>query len=548
MTSPPTGRSRSPARHAACALLALAAGCTDASLRGIPTPDDRIALRGEFCTGEPVDTVRDLKVLFLVDSSSSMRWNDPNDLLVDALEHLTQRYSSQTNILFGVVRWGSSRVVRENVDYAPTGSDPPLFTNDPKTLAAIFARMRQPPTVNPLKYLDGTNFELALSAATDYLIADIAMNPEETLTARYIVEFITDGMPQSATDDPNITRRDILAAVANLRTRYDARVDVNSIAQDVVAPPEFFNLLPDMAKAGGGSYTQLNGPAGLDAVFDQTLNHSSNLVDYELDSFFAFNPHRRLTTYKGKIGVYLDSDGDGLIDLEEADLGTNPNDVDSDGDGLSDLFEARVGHGFDPLARNVYDPGTGGNEDPDGDGLSTFEEKQLGTDPLSADTDRDGIPDDIELVMGTDPLAADASADPDGDVVPTGDEVAEHTDPFSIEPKALRDEWAYQNLPAVATSTSHGVRCYSFGVDNVALAPTLPSVDLVGRQRPAGFNEIKVVVLARAVRDPNATGAAASKSFPVRMFRAHRYVVLGTEGRRDPPALELTLRPGEFLP
>jgi hypothetical protein len=528
-------------------LLALvAAGCTDASLRGIPIPEDRIAVHGQFCTGKPVDTVRDLKVLFLVDSSSSMRWNDPNDLLVDALEHLTQRYASQPTVLFAVVRWGSSRVVRENVDYEPTGSDPPLFTNDQKTLAAIFARMREPPTVNPLKYLDGTNFELALTAATDYLVADIAQNPEETLTARYIIEFITDGMPQSVTDDPNITRRDILAAVANLQARYDARMDVNSIAQDVVAPPEFFNLLPDMAKAGAGTYTQLNGPAGLDAVFDATLSHSSNLVDYELSSFFAFNPHLRLTTYKGKQGLYLDSDGDGLIDLEEADLGTNPFDVDTDGDGLSDLFEVRVGHGFDPLAKNVYDPGPDGNEDPDLDGLTNFEERQLGTDPLSSDTDRDGIPDDIELTMGTDPLAADASADPDGDFVPTGDEVAEHTDPFAIEPKALRDEWSYRYTPAVQTTLAQGVRCYDFGVDNIALGKTQPSVDMAGRQRPAGFNEIKVVVLARAVRDTSSTGAASAKSFPVRMFRARRYVVMGADGRRDPPALELTLRPGEF--
>lgn len=530
------------------ALVVSLGACTDVGLRGVPQPDNRIALGGEFCTGEPVDTVRSLKVLFVVDSSSSMRWNDPDDLLVDALEHLTQRYAGQASISFAVVRWGSTRVVRENVDYAPSGTDPPMFTNDPVALKAIFDRMREPSTTNPLKYLDGTNFLLALTAANDYLVGDIAQNPGETLTSRYLVEFITDGMPQSATDDPNITRRNILAAVENLRSRYDARVDVTSIAQDVVAPPEFFNLLPDMAKAGGGTYTQLASPAGLDAVFDTTLSHSSNLVDYELGTYFAYNPHQRLTTYQGKLDVWLDSDGDGLLDVEEATLGTDPQKVDGDGDGLDDLFEVRMGASYDPTARNVYDLGPDGLEDPDGDRLGNFMERSLGTDPFSADTDRDGVPDDIELQLGTDPLTADATADPDGDFVPTGDEVFEHTDPFGAEAHDQRKDGAYVVAPPVETSRVHGVRCYEFGVHNVALAKTLPSTDLDGLSRPAGFNELELIVIAHAVVGTGATGAASSKAFPVRLFRARRYVVLGERGRRDPPTQELRLQPQEFVP
>lgn len=560
MTSPRTGSaslgSRRPPRTTkgrlapllGWCLLAAAAGCTDADLRGIPKPDNLIDLAGEFCTGAPIDTVRSLKVLFLVDSSSSMRWNDPDDLLVDALEHLTARYASQPSISFAIVRWGSTRVVRENLDYAPSGTDPPMFTNDPATLAAIYARMRQPSTVNPLKYLDGTNFLLALTAANDYIVGDVAQNPSETLTSRYLVEFITDGMPQSATDDPAITRRNILAAVENLRTRYDAKVDVTSIAQDVVAPPEFFNLLPDMAKAGGGTYTQLSSPAALDAVFDATLSHSSNLVDYELGSYFAFNPHLRLTTFEGKLDLYLDSDGDGLLDVEEAKLGTSPQEVDTDGDGLDDLFEVRMQASFDPTARNFYDQGVDGAEDPDGDRLSNFEERSLGTDPYSPDTDRDGVPDDIELMVGTDPLTADATADPDGDLVPTGDEIFEHTDPFGSESGALRESSAYRIDPPVELSRSHGVRCYSFGVANVALARSLASNDLVGRARPAGFNELEVVVLATALHGSATTGSASDKSFPVRLFRARRYVVLGERGHRDPPALEIHLQSNEFFP
>lgn len=522
-------------------------GCTDAALRSLPKPDDRIALHGSFCTGEPFDTARNLRVLFLVDSSSSMRWNDPNDLLVDALEHLTQRYAAQPNISFAVIRWGSSRAVKENVDYEPVGTDPPLFTNSPQVLAAIFARMRQPATVNPLKYLDGTNFLLALNAATDYLVADIAKSPAETLTSRYVIEFVTDGMPQSATDDPAITRRNILSAVDNLATRYGARVDVASIAQDVVAPPEFLGLLPAMARAGTGVYTQLSTPAGLDATFDAAISHGANLIEYQLGTAFAWNPHLRVQTWAGVTGVYVDSDGDGLIDAQEAELGTSPEAVDTDGDGLTDLFEVRAKGGYDALAKNVYTLGPDGGADGDGDELTTFEELQLGTDPASPDSDRDGVPDDIEVKVGSDPLSADATGDPDSDQVPSAMEIFEHTDPFSAEGQSFRELVGYRRTPETLISTDHSTRCYEFDVANVGLGATRASVDLQQRQRPAGFNQLELVVLGRAVLGTEA-GVAAERAFPIRAFRARRYVIAGKGGSVDPPTHHLELQPWEFTP
>ncbi len=77
----------------------------------------------------------------------------------------------------------------------------------------------------------------------------------------------------------------------------------------------------------------------------------------------------------------LDSDGDGLTDQEELELGTNPFERDTDGDGLSDFDEVRK-YGTDPT-----------NRDTDGDGLLDGEEISRGTDPLNPDTDGDGIRD-----------------------------------------------------------------------------------------------------------------------------------------------------------
>ena len=93
-------------------------------------------------------------------------------------------------------------------------------------------------------------------------------------------------------------------------------------------------------------------------------------------------------------GGELDSDGDGLFDREEQELGTDPFDPDTDKDGLTDFQEVRV-HLTDPL-----------NPDSDMDGLTDGAEVNVyKTNPLDADTDDGGVRDGHEVIEdGTDPL------------------------------------------------------------------------------------------------------------------------------------------------
>jgi hypothetical protein len=65
--------------------------------------------------------------------------------------------------------------------------------------------------------------------------------------------------------------------------------------------------------------------------------------------------------------------------------------------------------------------------DSDGDGLTNLEEYCLGTDPMKADTDGDGIPDGEEVRLGLNPL----SADTDGDGFSDSEELARGTDPLN---------------------------------------------------------------------------------------------------------------------
>jgi len=70
--------------------------------------------------------------------------------------------------------------------------------------------------------------------------------------------------------------------------------------------------------------------------------------------------------------------------------------IDSTGDGIPDWWA--IENEFDPL-----DPELAG-ADPDGDGLTNLQEFELGTDPNDPDTDGDGLSDGYEVGIGTDPL------------------------------------------------------------------------------------------------------------------------------------------------
>lgn len=139
----------------------------------------------------------------------------------------------------------------------------------------------------------------------------------------------------------------------------------------------------------------------------------------------------------------LDSDLDGLTDLEEIELGTLPYYYDSDFDGLADGAEVKT-HGTNPLLAdtdlgglfdgfevdiglNPLDPSDDLLADIDEDGLSAQQEYELGTDPFNPDSDYDGLNDGDEInIHHTNPLLSDT----DGGGVNDGQEVAQGLDPL----------------------------------------------------------------------------------------------------------------------
>ena len=137
----------------------------------------------------------------------------------------------------------------------------------------------------------------------------------------------------------------------------------------------------------------------------------------------------------------LDTDGDGLDNLNEYLNQTDPDVPDTDGDGLTDGAEVNS-WSSDPLSVDGDRDGLSDLEevatyftnpnvaDSDADGLSDWDEVfTTNTDPLDSDTDGDGMADGWENANGLNPLSGgDALLDPDGDGLSNVEEFANGTD------------------------------------------------------------------------------------------------------------------------
>ncbi len=127
-----------------------------------------------------------------------------------------------------------------------------------------------------------------------------------------------------------------------------------------------------------------------------------------------------------------DYEEDGVIELFELSLGSSPFGTDSDDDGLSDYYEIIVmGHQTMPgLADTDADGVMDGDEDIDLDGVSNIMERDLGTDPLKLDSDGDGIS-DLAMVLGE--SMGVITGDSDGDGLSDVSESRMGTDPAHID-------------------------------------------------------------------------------------------------------------------
>ena len=129
----------------------------------------------------------------------------------------------------------------------------------------------------------------------------------------------------------------------------------------------------------------------------QTLGSATNIAD-------GPTAVAQRGSYRVQVRVRYGDDASNFEHIQSASFAVGDTSTDGDVDGLPDRYES---------AHVCLDPATsafGSAGDPDGDGLSTADERLHGTDPCSVDTDEGGETDASEVAFGSNPLNGDDDA------------------------------------------------------------------------------------------------------------------------------------------
>lgn len=546
----------------------IAFACTNSYLydeqRGQQLPVDRtVTLKGRFCGLGANDVIEPIKILVAMDASQSMKVTDPNGDRATALVQLLQALPQEPEVYISVLLFaGSTSVWLTNNN---TQGFVPLISLTPQDQLTLEQQILN--YTNPDSNRDSTDFVKPLSdiyAAINQDIATAAVDPAyEEAKARYSVIFLSDGHPTFSQDE-ELLEGDAVTRIRDLR---DLAEDVRFNTVHVFNPTQPVSSVCDLSGDAGTGCPLL--------IINQDADRLEKMAELGGGDFRDFRNHEPINYLSFRFGqlrrAYVlkdfvandrqalagspidqpDTDGDGLPDALELQLGTDPLQADTDHDGFSDGVEvhfAKLGAPFDPAQVALPD---GGGLDPgcpvalrgvdsDCDGILDCDEQIIGTNAAVVDSDRDGISDQLEWQLNTVPSADDLSQDPDGDGVSNRDELRRHTDPHVFDTSALTQDGYRYTVHEDGSPDSDGRQCYAFQVDNILLEPTLADTRDGGTGRGAGFNELTLTLSLVPADDPN--GRPLIRTF---RYVDARYPVGGV---KSPPDGVIEVKPEDFVP
>jgi hypothetical protein len=161
---------------------------------------------------------------------------------------------------------------------------------------------------------------------------------------------------------------------------------------------------------------------GLTAAEEAELNTDPALADTDEDGLTDGQEVLEI----GTAPLAPDTDADGILDGDEVAQGTNPLDGVAGAAAAAEEAPAAAEAPAEEVPVVEEPAAAGVPGDSDGDGLEDAIEAELGTDPFDADTDDDGATDGDEYYIHQ---TGTRNPDTDGDGVFDGDEAANGTDP-----------------------------------------------------------------------------------------------------------------------
>ncbi len=544
---------------------AFAFACTNTYLyderRDTARPSDRtVRVEGEFCTPATNEVVRPIKIVIAMDASQSMKVTDPDGARATATVELLNNLPNEKEVEFAVMLFAGSTSAYLTKSGFPEFERVIDYNDTDKIL--LKQRILNFTTSGNDPNRDSTDFVKPLSDIYALINRDIAngrigKTTDAATRGRYTVIFLSDGQPTNNQDD-ELLCGDAVKRIRQLKDLADD-VTVNTVhafrptqplattscdldggggpvggsgCRLPILPPAACPLLivntnaerlRKMSVLGGGDFRDFRNNEPINFL---TFKFGNVRRTYSFDKLVASN----FSALADSPETPADTDSDGLNDDDEVAKGTSPWTYDTDGDGFSDgveVFYASRGARFTP--NQIAQPDGGGLDpgcpvelrgvDQDCDGLTDCDEQIVGTNALRADSDDDGITDYTEWKAGTQPSSNDLDQDPDNDRLLNGDEVQLHTDPLVSDSSKLSTVGYRYEVIKDGGINADGQQCFTFTIDNVLLANTLPDTRDAGNpdggpdfvRRGAGYNDILITVSTVPGDDP--TGHSLVRTF-----------------------------------